>query len=115
MEAHCPRFITPEEPDLPQDFLRWVRRIARLDSMRAAGCRFRLDDLDPETWTALVALQGEKGRMERLVLDAKDRVRKAEAPPREAPETAAAMKEARKHSKAPPPGGTLFKHGRPIR
>jgi len=102
-EAGCPKFVTPAEPDLPPEFLPWLRRIFRLDSLRASGCRFQMNELDPETWTSLIALTGEKQRIERLVFEAKDRVRLASMPQKEKPETTAALKEVRKQTKAPPP------------
>lgn len=115
-DAACPKLVTPVEPDVPVEFLPWLRRVSRLDSMRTVGCRFRVDDLDAQTWTALITMHTARHEIEKRVQQAKDRVRKAESTtPSGDPKAEAALAAARKASGAPPPGGSAFPRSKPMR
>lgn len=105
----CPHFLTPEEPQVPMEFLPWLRRIFRFDAMRQVGCTFAMRDLTSEEWTALITVQRERDRFERLVYTAKDKTRAADRTvvTHDAP-TEKALQATRKAAGVPPPGQSLF-------
>lgn len=102
----CPKLLRPVEDDPRPTSVPRIKHLMTVEGMVTVGCRFAPDDLPWQTWQDLMALKGERNRLDKLVFEQKSRSAQ------ENREIEQARSKARAVDKLPGPGQSIFPRGK---
>lgn len=104
--SHCPKHLVPVEPDPEAAAGTRLRFLVRVESLINVGCKFGPNDLPASVWDELTVLAIERQRMDRIIMEQRDKARQQDAGVPAGAELE--MAKARRETGIPPPGGSIF-------